>query len=180
MRFGRNKALELFRGKRLIEHALASLRPFCDHLLVVANDLDPYLDLQVPLARDVVPHQGPLGGIYTALLFSPAEWIFAKATDMPLLVPALAALMIEAKEGHDAVVPVLGEHFEPLFALYRRTCRAAIDEMLQKQDERQIVRFYRKVRVRYLKEEEWRAADPKGLSFRNVNTPRDLADLEWT
>ncbi len=65
--------------------------------MVVANEIEPYLDMGVTLALDIIPHQGPLGGIYTALLFSPAEWILVKATDMPFLVPEVASLLIDAK-----------------------------------------------------------------------------------
>ena len=180
VRFGSNKALELLMGKRLIEHALAALRPFCTGLMVVANDLEPYLDLDLDaaLVRDVVPDQGPLGGIYSALLFSPHDWIFARATDMPFLVPALAEKMIESKNGFDAVVPRLGPHFEPLTALYHWNCCPAVARVLEQEGERKAAHFYRKINVRYVSEEEWRAVDPEGRSFRNANTRQELAKLD--
>ena len=43
---------------------------------------------------------------------------------------------------------------------------------------RQVCRFYRKVRTRTLAEELWRKADPDALSFKNVNTPSDLAEID--
>jgi len=178
VRFGANKALQQFRGKRLIEHAIDLLRPFCDDLLVVANDLGPYFGLDIALAQDIIAHQGPLGGIYTALLFSPCEWIFARATDMPFLVPGLAAAMLAAREGFDAVVPRAGDFYEPLMALYHRRCCPAIADFLEREGERKITNFYKKIKVRYFSEEEWRAIDPGGLSFRNANTPEDLAAID--
>ncbi len=179
VRFGRNKALEAIGGKRLVERAVESIRPFCDPVLVIANELAPYADLGLPLVRDILPHQGPLGGIYTALLASADDWLLVKATDMPFLVPELARLMMGAKEGFDAVVPMTGGLFEPLLALYNRRCLPWIARQLDS-DERQIIRFYRHIRVRSIPEEEWRAVDPGGISFKNVNTPRDLADISWT
>ncbi|MFZ2445200.1 MAG: molybdenum cofactor guanylyltransferase [Syntrophobacteraceae bacterium] len=179
VRFGKNKALEVFEGMRFVERAVASLRPFCDPVIVVVNELALYADLGVTLVRDVLPHQGPLGGIYTALLFSEAEWIFVKATDMPFLVPEMASLMIGAREGFDAVVPKRNDFHEPLLALYNRRCLPAIARQLET-DERQIVRFYRKIKVRSIPEEQWRTIDPEAVSFRNVNTPQDLAELKWT
>ena len=178
VRFGKNKALQELRGKRFIERAVESLRLFCDPVIVVANDLGPYLDLGVPLVRDIVPNQGPLGGIYTALLFSSTDWILVKATDMPFLVPELAALLIGAKEGFDAVVPTLGDYYEPLLALYNRRCLPPIIRQLEDPDERQIVKFYRKIKVRNIPEEKWRKVDPDALSFRNVNTPYDLIEID--
>ena len=127
---------------------------------------------------DIIPHQGPLGGIYTALLFSPAEWVLVKATDMPFLVPEMASLLIDSKEGFDAVVPKLNDYYEPLLAMYNRRCLPAIARQLQQPDKRQVIGFYREVRVRTLAEEEWRKVDPDALSFKNVNTPSDLAEID--
>ncbi len=179
LRYGKNKALEVFQGKSLIEHAVQSLRTFCDPLLVVANDLTPYFRVRATLVQDVVPDQGPLGGIYTALLFSPHNWVFVKATDMPFLVEELAQKMYSSSEGYDVVLPMLSERYEPLLALYSRRCLPAIAAALERGD-RKITRFFRKVKVRQLPEEEWRTVDPDGLSFKNINTPENLEQLQWT
>lgn len=178
VRYGRNKALEGFRGKSLIEHAVTSMAGLCDPVLVVANDLTLYLHLPVTLVQDVIPHQGPLGGIYTALLFSPHPWVLAKATDMPLLVKDLARMMVAFREGYDVVLPILNDRHEPLLALYSRHCLAPIATALEK-GERRIISFFPKVKVRVLPEAEWRAVDPKGLSFSNINTPENLEQLRW-
>jgi molybdopterin-guanine dinucleotide biosynthesis protein A len=178
LRFGKNKALQQYGGKRLLEWAIESLRPFCDPIMVVVNDIGPYMDAGVMLAMDMIPHQGPLGGIYTALLFSPVEWVLVKATDMPFLVPDLASLLIEAKDGFDAVVPKLNDSYDPLVALYNRRCLPAIARRLAVPDERRVIGFYREIRLRTIAEEKWRKVDPEALSFKNVNTPSDLADLD--
>ena len=178
LRFGKNKAFQQLRGKRFIDLAIESLRPFCDPVMVVVSEIEPYLDTGVMLAQDIIPHQGPLGGIYTALLFSPAEWVFVKATDMPFLVPELASLIIGAKEGFDAVVPKVNDYYDPLLAMYNRRCLPAIARQLEEPDKRQVIGFYRKIRIRTVAEEEWRKVDPDALSFKNVNTPSDLAEID--
>lgn len=179
LRYGRNKALEVIRGRSLIEHAVASLCRLCDPVLMVANDLTLYLHLRVVLVQDAIPEQGPLGGIYTALLFSPHPWILAKATDMPLLVEDLARMMLTLREGHDVVLPTLNDRYEPLLALYSRRCLAPVAAALEK-GERKIVSFFPKVRVKVLPEADWRTVDPEGLSFSNINTPQNLEQLQWT
>jgi len=179
VRYGRNKALEAFKGKRLIDSAVEDLGAFCAPVLAVANDLEPYWDVRATLVRDIIPQQGPLAGIYTALLFSPHEWLFVKATDMPFLVRDLAAMMCTARdESCDVLVPIRNGRYEPLFALYHRRCIPSIADAIER-GERKIVSFYRKVKVKELSEEEWRTVDPEGLSFRNVNTPGDMELLEW-
>ena len=178
LRFGKNKAFQQLRGKRFIDLAIESLRPFCDPVMVVVSEIEPYLDTGVMLVQDIIQHQGPLGGIYTALLFSSAEWIFVKATDMPFLVPELASLIIDAKEGFDAVVPKLNDFYDPLLAMYNRRCLPAIARQLQGPDKHQAIGFYRKIRIRTVTEREWRKVDPDALSFKNVNTPADLAGID--
>jgi molybdopterin-guanine dinucleotide biosynthesis protein A len=178
IRFGTNKVLHSYGGKRLLDWATDSLRPFCDRIMVVANNLAPYMEMRVMLAMDVIPHQGPLGGIYTALLFSPAEWVLVKAADMPFLVPQLASLILEEKEGFDAVVPKLNDNFNPLVALYHRRCLPAIARRLSAPNGRRVVGFYREIRLKTIAEETWRKVDPAALSFKNVNTPSDLAELD--
>ena len=178
LRYGRNKALEVCQGKSLIEHAVASLRGLCDPVLVVANDLTLYLHLRAALVQDAIPDQGPLGGIYTALLFSPHPWVLAKATDMPLLVQDLVKMMLALREGYDVVLPVLNDRHEPLLALYSRRCLTPVAAALEK-GERKIISFFPKVRVRVLPEADWRAVDPGGLSFSNINTPENLEQLRW-
>ena len=178
LRFGKNKAFQKLRGKRFVDLAVESLRPFCDPVMVVVDVIEPYLDTGVMLAQDIIQRQGPLGGIYTALLFSPAEWVFVKATDMPFLVPGLACLIIDAKEGFDAVVPKLNDYYDPLLAMYNRRCLPAIARELEEPDRRQVKGFYRKIRIRTVTEAEWRKVDPDALSFKNVNTPSDLAEID--
>jgi molybdopterin-guanine dinucleotide biosynthesis protein A len=178
LRYGRNKALETLQGKSLVEHAVESLRTFCEPLFLVANDLTPYLHIRATLVQDVLRDQGPLGGIYTALIFSPHDWVFTKATDMPFLAPGLARLMLASREGCEAVIPLLNDRPEPLLALYSRRCLPAVATALERGD-RKITSFYRKVGRKELPEEVWRTVDPEGLSFRNINTQEDLQELKW-
>lgn len=177
LRYGSNKALDVFRGKRLVDRAVEDLRAFCDPVLTVANDLTPFYDVRSALVQDVFSHQGPLGGLYSALLFSPNDWVFVKATDMPFLVPGLAVMMLAAKEGADVVTPMRNGRYEPLLALYHRRCISVIVDMLEKR-ERKVTSFYARAKVKELPEEAWRAVDPEALSFKNVNTPEDMEELE--
>jgi molybdopterin-guanine dinucleotide biosynthesis protein A len=162
--------LEVLEGERLIDRGLAALGSQCDPLLVVANDLQPYFGVAATLVRDLIPDQGPLGGIYTALMCSATPWVLARAVDMPFLEQRLLTALIEAcSETVDVVVPLVGEQYEPLFALYHRRCLGAIREVLAG-TERHIIAFYPKVRVRVFPEAKWRLLDPEGSSFANINT----------
>jgi molybdopterin-guanine dinucleotide biosynthesis protein A len=62
-RFGSDKALAIWAGRSLLDHALAALRPHCDALVVVGRHSD-----DIASAPDWPrPEMGPLGGIAGAL-----------------------------------------------------------------------------------------------------------------
>ncbi len=124
-RFGSNKALVMVGGVRLIDRVIDSIATVCEPVLLIANDLKPYYDVRATLVKDVIPHQGPLGAIYSALLFSPHEWVFVKATDMPYINLKIIEKMRAMATGCDGVAPILNGKFEPLFALYSRRCLPA-------------------------------------------------------
>lgn len=173
-RFGRNKALEPLQGTRLIDRAVVQLTTLCDPVMVVANDLSPYVDIDAFLVRDVVPRFGPLGGIYTALYFSPRPWVFVRATDMPFLEPSLAQALISLTQDSrlDVIVLKKDQAFEPLMALYHVQCLPHIRRSMEA-DRRQVISFYRSVHVHAVEEPQWRVYDPQGVSLWNVNTPED-------
>ena len=173
-RFGRNKALETLKGVRLIDRAVTHLAALCDPVMIVANDLSPYVDLNALLVRDVVPRFGPLGGIYTALYFSPHPWVFVRATDMPFLEPPLAQALLSLTQNPrlDVIVLKKDQAFEPLMALYHVRCLPHIRRCMEG-DQRQVISFYRRVHVHAVEESQWRAYDPEGVSLWNVNTPED-------
>jgi molybdopterin-guanine dinucleotide biosynthesis protein A len=172
-RFGRNKALEEFQGERLIDRQVRIVRSLCQEVLVITNTPEPYLYLDVTIVRDVIPEQGPLGGIYTGLVFAQGESVFVSACDMPFLQPALIKFMMKLSEHYDVVIPEKKEGLEPLHAIYSARCLPHIKKMLNDQ-ELQVIRFLHAVKVYRLSEEELGKLDPTGLSFFNVNTPADM------
>ena len=54
-RYGRNKALELFQGERLIDRRVRKIRALFPKVLVITNEPELYLHLDVTVVRDVIP-----------------------------------------------------------------------------------------------------------------------------
>ncbi|UCG11405.1 MAG: molybdenum cofactor guanylyltransferase [Deltaproteobacteria bacterium] len=173
-RFGRNKALEPFQGERLIDRQIRTLRSVFPEVLIITNEPEPYLDLDVAVARDVIPEQGPLGGIYTGLLFAQHENIFVIACDMPFVQPAVIRHMEQLAGGYDVVIPQKEDGLEPLHAIYSSRCLPHIRGMLER-GVLQVISFFPAVKVCRLTAEEIGQLDPVGLSFFNINTPGDMA-----
>ena len=166
-RYGRNKALELFQGERLIDRRVRKIRALFPKVLVITNEPELYLHL------DVIPGQGPLGGIYTGLLFAQGENVFVTACDMPFVQPALIRHMVKLAGDYDVVVPQKKEGLEPLHAIYSPRCLPHTKKMLDR-GELQVIGFFPAVKVCRISSDDIRQLDPKGLSFFNINTPEDM------
>ncbi len=176
-RMGRDKAFLEIGGRRIIDRTVELLGPLFSQLLVVTNSPADYAYLGVRMVSDLLPGRGALGGLYTALFFSSTQHVFVVACDMPLLKAEVIRHLLDLSHKWDVVVPQMGDHVEPLHAVYSRRCLPHIEALLQRGG-RRVMDFYSRVRVLRVKEEEIRALDPGLLSFRNVNTPEEIRAIE--
>jgi molybdopterin-guanine dinucleotide biosynthesis protein A len=170
---GTNKALLAFGGVRIIEGLLAKLRPLFPEVLIIANEQAMYADLGVPVVPDRVPGKGSLGGIYTAVYHGTFPQAFCIACDMPLASPAVIAHLRDLAPGYDVVVPRTAEGYQPLHAVYGKTCLPHMEAMIRA-DRLKIDRLFPLVRVRTVEETELRPLDPTLRCFINVNTREEL------
>lgn len=179
-RMGTDKALIDYHGRPILVHVINLLRHLSDDVIVVANRADVYGPIvsaqRARLVPDYDPPSGPLGGIAAGLSAMTHELAIVVACDMPLLNLDLLHYLIERAAGFDAVVPLTGDQYEPLHAVYRRTCLAAIQRRLA-HDERRVISFFQDVRLSAVSEAEWCVIDPAGRSLSNFNTPADLTLL---
>lgn len=172
-RMGTNKALLPFGGRRIIESLLEKIHPLFPEVLIIANDPEPYAPLGVRVLPDRIPEKGSLGGIYTALHGSAYPHTFCIACDMPLANPAVIAHLRDRAAGYDVVVPRTTEGYQPLHAVYGKTCLPHIEAMIRA-DRLKIDRLFPLVRVRTVEAEELRPLDPSLRCFVNVNTREEL------
>jgi molybdopterin-guanine dinucleotide biosynthesis protein A len=172
-RFGRNKALELLEGERLIDRQVRKVKSLFAEVLIITNEPELYLDIDATIIKDVIPGQGPLGGIYTGLLFSRGESVFVTACDMPFIQPAVMKRMVKLAGDYDVVIPEKQDGLEPLHAIYSSRCVPQIKKKLDRQV-LQVISFFSAMKVFRFPEEEIRQLDPVGLTFFNINTPDDM------
>jgi len=170
---GANKALLQFGGQRLIEGLLWKIRPLFPEVLIIANESAAYADLGVPVLPDRIPEKGSLGGIYTAVHHSTFPQTFCVACDMPLANPAVIAYLRDQAPGYDVVVPQTDDGYQPLHAIYSKTCLPYMEAMIRA-DSLKIDRLFPRVRLRTVKSEELRLLDPSLHCFVNVNTREEL------
>jgi molybdopterin-guanine dinucleotide biosynthesis protein A len=176
LRLGRNKALEKIGGVTVIERVVSRLTPIVSQIIIVTADGKNHLTplITAKFKADAYPGKGPLGGIYSGISASRTELNIAVACDMPFLNTTLLKHMLELAPGFDAVVPRTRESlFEPLHAVYSRTCLPVIKNHLDS-EKLSIRAFLADVKVRYIEDDECRNYDPELLSFFNINRQSDL------
>lgn len=173
-RMGRDKRFLAVGEETLLVRSLAALRSVFQHVLVVVAQDTAAIQTDAPVFRDLIPECGSLGGLYTGLKQAGTEWVFAAACDMPFLDPATIRHFVGLKHEGDVVMAKLGHGFQPMHALYRRSCLTVMERLIQARD----LKIHRladhaSLKVRVVLPEELHRLDPEARSFYNINTPDD-------
>jgi len=178
-RLGRDKATLLLGGKPLAHWVAEALAPAVTELWLVTNHPQTHLALNLPLVTDLVPFQGPLGGLATALFYARSPWVLITSVDAPFLSPRLAAALAAAaaKTTRPALVCRSQRNVEPFPGLYAVRLLSRLQDFFL-QERRTFMAFLDPQRPEVWGPEIWRTFDPEGLSFENLNQPEDLARLE--
>jgi molybdenum cofactor guanylyltransferase len=172
-RMGANKALLEFGGEPLIGRVARQFTTWFEQVVVVTNTPDQYTFLNLPMTSDRIPGLGPLGGLEAGLTASRFEHAFFAACDMPFLNEGLIRYLVAQAPGYDIVVPRIGDEYEPMHAIYARSCLPVITANL---DERRLklLRIFDAVRVRTVETSEITTFGAPERLFFNCNTPEDL------
>jgi molybdenum cofactor guanylyltransferase len=177
-RMGRDKALVPLGGRPLITHVLERAAPLGDDILVTTNAPKDYAFLGgVRLVPDERPGSGALAGLRTALGAARREVVLVLACDLPFVSVPLLRHMLHLAEEAEAVVPRWRGELEPLHAVYRRSCLPAIDQALGA-GQRRMISFLPAVRSVFVEQDRVASFEASGLTFFNINTPRDLQKAE--
>lgn len=97
---GADKGLIDYRGRPLIEWALAAIAPQVGELVISANrNLDAYARYGHRVLPDSLPdYPGPLAGVLAAMQTVAADWLLVAPCDTPHLPTDLAARLLDAAQ----------------------------------------------------------------------------------
>ena len=175
-RLGQDKALIAAGEETLIERVVRRLEGVVTRIVLVTNEPERYAFLGLPVAGDVYPGVGTLGGLHAGLAAIETPYALAVGCDMPFLNPALLRHIISLRAGCDVVMPRIGRYREPLHALYARSCAARLAHAIGA-GQRRIMHALEGARLCYVEREAIVRYDPQLHSFFNVNEPQDLARM---
>jgi molybdenum cofactor guanylyltransferase len=178
-RFGRqNKAFIRIGGQRILDRLMGVYQPLFDQVVLVTNDPVAYMDIDALIVTDHFAARSSLNGLHAGLFSAAYEYAFFAACDTPFVTKALVQAMLERIEAKtDLVIPSTTAGYEPLFAVYKKTCLPAMAELLMR-NHLKIQGLFPKLRVKTVAEADLRKVDPELASFFNINTTADLAKAE--
>jgi molybdopterin-guanine dinucleotide biosynthesis protein A len=155
------------------------LRAVVQEVVIAADDTHRYLPFADRCVPDQFPGVGTLGGIHAGLSAASHELALMVGCDMPFIDPDVSRWFVQAAQLRpepDVVILRRGEWVEPLHAVYRQSCRPAIEAAIRA-GRRRVISFFDQVRVRYVAPAEIAHLDGELKSFRNVNTPEEWRAL---
>lgn len=187
---GKNKALMQLGNDSLIGHVIHRMHLITDELLLITNSPTEYGHLGVSMHGDILPDTGALGGIYTGLTHASHDAVLCVACDSPFLEPKLLTYLVSVLGEYDAVMPYTHNSnkdigvtnpshstdqitLQTLCAAYSKRCLSIIELMLR-ESELRVHALQERAHIKRISPEIWQAFDPDGMSFFNINTPKDF------
>lgn len=177
---GNEKYFLPFRGKRIIDHILASLKPCCDEIIIVARDeaqCERFSSLSgIRCATDIRKGRGPIGGIHAAANSAEGELLLITACDMPCISTKVIDFLFEKIDDYDAIIPVRENgYLEPLHAVYRKS---ALIKRLENCSEGSLRSLINGMNTYLLPVDELKPFDAELRSFTNINDLEELSTIE--
>jgi len=171
-RIGVNKIQLQLEGKTLLEIMVNKLQSFFSEILIVIHKNQKISIENIQIIEDIIPEKGSLGGLYSGLVHSSNDYNFVCACDMPYISLKIIKFLINKIENADVVVPKINGYYEPLCAVYSKSCINSIHERIEK-NQLAIKEIFSEFHSKEISEHELKTMDPEMFSFFNINTKND-------
>ncbi len=168
---GRDKSQLLLENQTLTDRIAETLLEVTDSVTLVGSRQP---NSRYPIATDVYPSWGALGGLHAALAACRSEWAIVVACDLPFVTAELFKHLASLRDGHDAVVPLQpDDRPQPLSSIYRiEPCLQRATELIEA-GKRRPLDLLELVNTRWVPFNELRNLDQSEKFFVNINTPED-------
>ncbi len=171
-----NKALVLLKGKPLLQWVIDAVTPCVDEIVISGKGLTSF---GYPVVHDRITNVGPLAGFHAGFSVITAEYTFVTGCDMPFINRDVVAYLFEKAKGYSCSLPKAGEYIEPLCCVYKTEDVKACCRYTLLQGKKRIWDLVQCLpRPRFISFDEMRVIDPHLLSFKNINTKKDLEYAE--
>lgn len=168
-RMGTDKAMLMLDGRTLLERSVDKLKQSFSEIIIVDNGKVKYNLPGVREISDIYHDCGPIGGIHASLSNAKHDRVFVAACDLPFWGKGLAELLVKSCRGYDAAVPCIGCYFEPLLAVYSKSCLEIIEANLKEKNYK-VSELYKSLKVNFIKRDQLDKVCRAEDAFYNINT----------
>lgn len=170
---GQNKALLQLEQKTFLSRLADALSGF-EEKLISLQDASWLVDSSFSPVFDEETDRGPIEGLRRALSLCSSDALLVVACDIPLFSKELAAALIQASEGFDAVIcqDRTGK-LHPLCGIYSKQCLPVIEALISQENYR-VTSIMKMVSSTVFSLGDSVFPD---MLLSNVNTPEALASL---
>ncbi|SOB99858.1 molybdopterin-guanine dinucleotide biosynthesis protein A [Ureibacillus xyleni] len=170
-RFGSPKAFAKIGDQYFYEIAYKNLEPVCQKVIIVTRDeLLPLFPSHLLKIVDTVQFKGngPLAGIYSAMIEELAEQYMVLPCDMPFLNRAILQRLCNVCSKSMVVAVRNEQHLYPLVGIWNRSVINIIYDHLQN-NEKSVLHLLKKIDTTWV-EAEYLTKNPS-YYFQNLNQP---------
>jgi len=176
VRMGRDKATLLVKDRPLISYVYDKVKDVFEDIIILSNNSYVLNGIHVPVIKDIVPIQSTLTGIASALIHTQNPYVFVVACDMPNLSREGILYLMENAQGEDIIIPRTEKGYEPLHAIYNRTCIPYMLSLIERR-EFKISSIFPYVNVKVIDDSPIFQKNHMPV-FININTTEDLKIME--
>mgnify|MGYP001157265218 FL=1 len=170
---GKDKGLLKINNIHIIERLYEISTRFTSRVYINANrNIQKYQEMGYTVLVDAIDgFQGPLAGIYTALLNIKTDYLLILPCDGPLITDDYFKRMLSGDNNFEIKCAHDGERIQPVHALIKNNVTTSLEKFLST-GQRKIDKWYNDRNLRLVD-----FSDNKNL-FININSPKDLIEYE--
>ncbi len=169
-RMGEDKGLLLLHGKPLVSYIIGEIKKVTADITIITSNRD-YDVFNLNIAEDIYRGKGPAAGIDRALHDAQNDLVFITGCDMPFVNALSVLALIEKSAAGEITLAKSENHIEPMFAIYKRQCKAKWRELLHG-NTLKLSDYFSHFDANFVSADEFLEGNPH--LFFNINTPQDL------
>ncbi len=169
-RMGQDKGLKLHNDQPFIQHIIRAIETITNKILIITANTD-YEVFGYPCLSDIIPDQGPVGGIYTGLKHTETTQNLILSCDVPFVTSAVLNNLISH---HDSDYDVITYKNVPLITLYNKEVLHNFSESISKK------RLCLRETLSTLNVKSIRIEEAIAPYLKNINTPQQYIEAaQW-
>ena len=176
-RMGRDKATLQVGGKTLVKRVYDETKDIFEEVFIISNRHRSLAGIDAPILRDIIPVQSPIVGLVSALLYSQNPYVFILACDLPFISRRSVEYILGEANGEDLIIPRTQGGYEPLYALYNKSCIPYLFRSIER-NKLKVGQIFPYLTMKVLPGDHRCFVNNGHSVFINVNAVDDLAKLK--